>query len=42
MKTALSQTMDKENVNIGTYGVVDPGEGLGARGARVPPYSPYF
>ena len=36
--------MDKENVNIGTYGVVDPGEGPGGRGpgGPSPPLFPLF
>ena len=29
LANCISQTMDKENVNIGTYAVVDPGEGPG-------------
>ena len=41
LANCISQTMDKENVNIGTYAVVDPGDGpMGTE--TPPPYSPYF
>ena len=42
LANCISQTMDKENVNIGTYAVVDPGDGPMGTEPPPPPYSPYF
>ena len=38
----ISQTMDKENVNIGIYAVTDQGDGPGGTEPPPPPLFPLF
>ena len=42
LANCISQTMDKENVNIGTYAVVDPGDGPMGTEPPPPPLFPLF